>query len=246
MLSKNKAKLIKSLQLKKRREEEGLFAVEGTKSVLELLGSQFQVETVLCAEDFLRESAARLNGRSVEKIVCSQSELESVSAFKTINSVMAVAKIPVQEKPKKFEGLTLALDSVSDPGNLGTILRTADWFGHTQILASKDSADFYNPKVIQASMGSFCRVKAHYVDLNSVLKDSGVPVYAAGAKGKDVHAFPFEKNCILVLGSESHGVSKAILSLARDCVGIPAYGKAESLNVSAAAAILCDNYARRF
>jgi TrmH family RNA methyltransferase len=244
MLSKNKAKFIKSLHNKKAREESGFFTVEGAKSVLEILGSRFEVTDIVCTEPFRNENRERLEEKNIETVVVSPEELESVSSFKTANSVLAVARMIPNRAPEKLEGLTLALDNVRDPGNFGTLLRVADWFGVYTVIASEGTVELYNPKVLQASMGSFCRVQVHYADLERFFENEKSPVYAADTKGENVHDFPFEKNCILLLGNESHGLSAALRPCIKRTVSVPAYGGAESLNVSTAAAILCDNYRR--
>ena len=244
MLSKNKAKFIKSLQLKKRREEHGCFAVEGKKSVLELLRSDFPVRTIVCTETFWEENKVLCAGKPAERILCSPAELERLSSFKTNNSALAVAELRPDAGLEKPRGLVLALDGVSDPGNLGTILRTADWFGVKTVVASKHTADVYNPKALQASMGSFCRVSLHYADLEEVFRGLRLPVYAASMEGESAHTFAFERDCIVLFGSEAHGISAPLLKQVRKTIRIPARGQAESLNVAASAAIICDNYIR--
>lgn len=244
MLSKNKAKFIKSLRLKKFREESGCFAVEGSKSVLELIASDFEVQALACTESFRREHGPALKGKKFETIVCSPAELGAVSAFETNESALAVARMRTTRLPEPLHGPALALDGVRDPGNLGAIVRTADWYGISRILVSEDTTDFYNPKALQASMGSFCRVNAHYGNLESELARARLPVYAAGKGGKSVHDFAFRKDCILLLGNESRGISPALAKLVAAPIGIPGYGRAESLNVAAAAAVICDNYRR--
>jgi TrmH family RNA methyltransferase len=191
MLSKNRAKFIKSLQLKKNRGESGCFVVEGQKSVLELIGSPFLIETVVCTEEFWRQNKKSLQGKKFETVPCGSSELESVSAFKTANGALAVARTMPDISPREIRGLTLALDGIRDPGNLGAIVRVADWFGIRAILASEDTADFYNPRVLQASMGSFCRVPVHYVKLEKIFQGLGLPVYAASKKGAEIEMSRF-------------------------------------------------------
>ncbi len=244
MLSKNKAKFIKSLGQKKFREAQGCFSVEGKKSVLELAGSDYEIQSIVCVKDFWLENGNLIEGKKSEVLFCSSEELESISQFQSAGSVLAVATIKHNDPPKKPEGLTLALDRVSDPGNLGMMIRTADWFGMKHILASENTVDFYNSKVLQASMGSFCRVFVHYVKLENYLLSTKIPIYAADKKGKPVHDFPFPKDCILILGSESHGISGSLSPLIHQAIGIPGIGNAESLNIAASAAIFCDNYRR--
>jgi TrmH family RNA methyltransferase len=246
MLSKNKAKFIKSLQLKKNREGIGCFVVEGQKSVIELIGSSFQIETVICTDEFLRQNKKSLQGKKFDLVLCSPSELEGVSSFKTANGALAVARIQPDSSPFDLRGLTLALDGVREPGNLGSIVRIADWFGIGAILASQDTVDFYNPKVLQASMGSFCRVPVHYAKLEEIFKGLSLSIYAASKEGDSIHDFAFKKDCVLLLGNESRGISNSLEGFIHRTIGIPGYGSADSLNVSMAAAIICDNYRRRF
>ncbi len=243
-LPKAQAAQIRTLGQKKQREERGLFTVEGRKSVLELARSGFALQTLVCTEPFWTENGRFFDGKKCEVFICSQKDLESISQFNSADAALAVSAIPPQSPPRQLSGLTLALDRISDPGNLGTILRTADWFGLNHLLASENTVDFYNPKVLQASMGSFCRVAVSYVNLADYLKSAGQPVMAAHRDGAPVHAFAFPKDCVLVLGSESHGISPALMELCQKSVGIPSFGGAESLNVAATAAIFCDNYRR--
>lgn len=244
MIPKNRSKVIRSLRLKKHREETGCFLAEGAKSVLELVKSDFEVQTVVCTEAFLEENRGQLEGKKVELLTASPSELDSLGSLRSNNGALALARMKPNAPPSPLSGLNLALDTVNDPGNLGAILRIADWFGVSGIAASEDTADFYNPKVLQASMGSFCRVAVRYMGLSGFLKDCPLPVYAAAKGGKPVHTFSFRKDCVILIGSESHGISQELRPLIKETIGIPAYGKAESLNVAMAAAVLCDNYRR--
>lgn len=245
MLSKNKAKFIKALQQKKFRAEHGCFVVEGKKSVLELISSpHFSIRTVVCTETFRKEHESVLKDKKLELLLCSLSELESISSFKTNNSVLAVVNMRGNYPPEKLQGLTLALDKISDPGNLGALIRTADWFGIKNIVASEETTELYNPKVLQASMGSFCRISVYYTKLEKYLQDVRIPIYAASMKGENIHNFRFEENCVLIMGNESHGVSNSLLRFIQKTVNVPSYGKAESLNVAMAAAIMCDHYRR--
>ncbi len=243
-LSKSKAALIRSLGLKKNREEQRLFTVEGKKGVLELAQSNYRILSLACTEDFWTENHKFFDRKKCDVFLCAPRELESISQLQSADAALAVAEMLPSAPAPKLIGLILALDRISDPGNFGTILRTADWFGVKHIVASQNTVDFYNPKVLQASMGSFSRVEVTYADLAGFLKEVSVPVYAAHRKGKPVHGFAFPKDCVVLLGSESQGISPALMALCRDSVGIPAYGGAESLNVAASAAIFCDNYRR--
>ncbi|WP_113922186.1 RNA methyltransferase [Cognataquiflexum aquatile] len=245
MLSKNTLKFIKSLQQKKFRKEEQSFFVEGSKNVTELLLSDYEVSHVLCTQQFGNEHAKLLKGINAAVFEVSQSTLESVGSFQSNDAALAVAKI----KPNTPIGLSseewaIALDDVKDPGNLGTIIRIADWYGIQKLFLSDESAEFYNPKVLHASMGSFTRVKIYYTDLHSVLKKIGLPVYGAFLNGDSIYETKFGSGGIILMGNESNGISKELEPLVSRKITIPRFGHAESLNVSVATAIICDNIKR--
>jgi len=183
----------------------------------------------------------------------SEKELEHISGLKTPNETLAVVRQKKQELPDFStlkNRLTLVLDGISDPGNLGTIIRTADWFGIENIICSENSVDLYNPKVVQATMGSVFRVSVHYVNLvdwlktNSVSKTASVYVYACTLKGKSIYEQAITKKGLVILGSESHGISKDVLTLADYQISIPSFGKAESLNIAVAAGVVCGEFKR--
>jgi RNA methyltransferase, TrmH family len=242
MLSKAKIKFIKSLQLKKYRKQEQCFVVQGAKSVHELLASDFEVQLVLGTNDFLDKAQI---GPGTEVVAVSEKELEGLSEFQTNDAALAVARMKDDKAPIVGDAeFTLVLDDIRDPGNLGTIIRTADWFGITKIIASDETADFYNPKVISATMGSFVRVEVFYTDLSAYLSTIALPVYGAYLNGQDVHTVSFGKGGIIVIGNESRGISNAIEKHITQKITIPQYGRAESLNAAIATAIICDNVAR--
>lgn len=245
MLTKNQAKLIKSLDEKKNRVELGLFLVEGEKSVVEVLDSDFEISFVMATTEFFDKYGDKVRERSESFEIVNQSDLEKVGTFKTNDAAIAVVK---QKDNKTFEiqknELVLALDEVKDPGNLGTIIRIADWYGIKNIVASKETVDFYNPKVITATKGSFTRVNIFYTDLKDFISKSKLPVVGAFLDGENVHKTKFPESAILVMGNESNGVSKEIETLVTQKITIPAYGKAESLNVAIATAIILDNCKR--
>ena len=243
MVSKNSLKYIKSLQLKKYRQQEQSFCVEGTKSVLEVLDSHYTVSTVLGTTEFFAENGHSLKNNE-EKLVLGAKELSKISSFKSNNSALAVVKmIPNEEFVLKEEWI-LGLDGINDPGNLGTILRVADWYGIKKIICSEDTVELYNPKTIASSMGSFIRTKVFYTDLTTFLKDKDYQVYGASMDGDDVHKVEFGRKGLLLLGSESHGIRSELSNLVDRKVTIPAHGSAESLNVAMAAAIIVDNIRR--
>lgn len=243
MMSKSVAKFIKSLQLKKYRKQEQLFLVEGLKSTLEVINSDFNVKTVLCTEQFYQQFSGLLIG--IETLQVSEKQLTEVGTLKSNNAALAV----VEMQSNKMEALDsdrlyLALDDINDPGNLGTILRVADWYGIDTILASNETAEFYNPKVISSSKGSFTRVKMIYGGLEQLIKQIGLPVYGTFMSGDNIHTTKFKKGAIIVFGNEANGISSAIEKLVDYKITIPKIGGAESLNVAMAAAIVCDNAIR--
>ena len=242
MISKATTKFIKSLQLKKYRKQERLFVVEGKKSVLEVLKSDFNIRTLLATEDFLSSYTDSWHNIDVHEV--SEGLLSSLGGFKTNNSALAVVETKENRSFEIQNGYFLALDNVNDPGNMGTILRVADWYGIAGILASKDTAELYNPKVIAASKGSFCRIQCHYTDLADQLSKTELPVYGAFMHGENVHNVPFTASGIIVVGNEANGISEAITATISHKITIPRYGGAESLNVAMATSIICDNIRR--
>lgn len=245
MISNKWCKLVKSLHLKKYRKAEQLFFVEGEKAVLELLQSDWQVQALFATEWFLTQHHA-LCQKAVLVQQCSSNELEKVGTFSTNDAALAVVKIPEQpwQQPVRGEWI-LVLDNVNDPGNLGTIIRIADWYGIKHIVCSEDTADTYNPKVIAAAKGSFLRVKLHYLALAPLLQQADRPVYGAYLGGQSVHQLtPANNGGYIVLGNEANGISKDIGQYVSRKITIPGFGQAESLNVGIACAIICDNLRR--
>jgi RNA methyltransferase, TrmH family len=250
MISRNRLKYIASLHQKKQRDEEGLFLVEGEKLVHELVGSGWKTDAVYAlpeVADVYRKSDSKL---LVEEV--SEQELEKMSSLKTPNKTLAVVYIPEPVKPDfPLENrLILALDEVRDPGNLGTILRLADWFGIGQVLCSNGTVELYNPRTVQATMGSIFRVKVCYGSLEEMLqqgKQKGYRVNAAVLDGENIYRVSTFKREILLLGNESRGIAASLLAIADRKISIPAHPRwsgAESLNVSMATAILCAEFTR--
>jgi TrmH family RNA methyltransferase len=238
MLSKSQIKLIGSLKQKKFRQQQGLFVVEGVKTISELLHSDLELHSLYTTES--------LNFDAKGGILITESELKRMSFFTTPNKALAVFKIP-QSKSIEENGLIVALDAVRDPGNLGTIIRLCDWFGVKDLVCSKETVDCYNPKVIQATMGSIARVNISYVELEYFFKKSNSPVYGAYMQGENVYTSELPSNGILVMGNEAHGISSAIESLVTEKVSIPQFGdiqETESLNVATATAILLSEFRR--
>lgn len=230
MLTKNQIKLIRSLSLKKNRQKHGFFIVEGEKLVNEVLSSDWEVEGIYATKEWLGENAT----------IISYNDLSRISSLKTPNKVVAVVKIK-KGSLDITSNTVLALDGVKDPGNLGTIIRLADWFGVEDIICSDDCVDYLNPKVVQSSMGSFTRVNLHYTSLMDAFKKySDYKLFMTVLNGTPLSEMTNADKKIVVMGSESKGISNKILELTSDKITIPKSksSKAESLNVSVAAAII--------
>ena len=245
MISTKWAKLIKSLHLKKYRKAEQLFFVEGEKAVLEVLASGWNVPALFATDRFMRQHQA---ATSAAKLVqsCSSDELLRVGTFSSNDTALAVVEIP-QWSPFNTAASqwTLVLDNINDPGNLGTIIRIADWYGIQHILCSPDTADCYNPKVVAAAKGSFLRVQLHYQPLQPLLEQATTPVYGAFLNGDSVHQLSnIPNDGFIILGNEANGISQALEQLVTERITIPAFGGAESLNVGIATAVICDNLMR--
>ena len=240
MVSKSQLKLITSLRQKKYRNNHKLFFAEGIKVVNEFLASDFKVHTVFCTDDF----SHILPSDKIQFI--SDTELRKISLLKSPNQVLGLFEI-LSKKEVESSGLTVVLDAVNDPGNLGTIIRLCDWFGVTQIICSEDTVDCYNPKVVQASMGSLTRIPIKYTGLEAYLTSVNKPIYAAIMDGKNVYQSKLKSDAIVVMGNEANGISKEILDLVTDTLTIPQFGalqKTESLNVATATAILLSEFKR--
>jgi TrmH family RNA methyltransferase len=243
MLSKTQIKLIRSLQLKKYREEEGLFIAEGKKIVEELLESSIEIERIYSVEEFTTE---------VPLVKVTEDELNKISSLSTPQGILAVCMIPEESKaqPDLKKELVLALDDIRDPGNLGTIIRIADWFGIKHMYCSEECVDAYNPKVVQASMGSIARVQIHYVTLPEMLKNrvgDQINIYGALLNGKNIYKENISPTGILIIGNESNGISKEVQKHISLPISIPSYNTQgpESLNAAIATAILCAELKRR-
>jgi RNA methyltransferase, TrmH family len=242
MLSKANIKFIKSLQVKKYRKQEQCFVVEGAKSVQELLDSDFEVRTVYGTSKFL--STARIPS-SVKIEEASEAELASAGEFQSNNTVLAIAKIKPNITVTVDNGeFALVLDDIRDPGNLGTVIRTADWYGVTKIIASEETADFYNSKVITSTMGSFTRVKMFYTDLSAYLSQVVAPVFGAYLQGENVHRKSFAGGGYILIGNESRGIAEELEKFVTEKITIPKFGGAESLNAAIATAVILDNIRR--
>lgn len=238
-LSKNQLKLITSLQQKKYRTKNNLFIAEGIKVVKEFLNSNFKVEQLFCIDKL-----AYKNNENITQI--SETELKKISTLKTPNTILGLFKIPSVSELKN-NGLILVLDEINDPGNLGTIIRLCDWFGVNQLICSTNTVDCYNPKVVQASMGSLARVSIVYTNIETYLEATNLPKFASLMDGENVYKTALPKNAILVMGNEANGISSSVLKLLKNTISIPRFGKlqqTESLNVATATAILLSEFKR--
>ncbi|RRB06423.1 TrmH family RNA methyltransferase [Larkinella rosea] len=245
MISKSLSKYIQSLHQKKYRQEHGAFLVEGAIDVLELCASDYQMELLFVTEPFYKENAGLLDKQRVRMEMVSADDLKRVGTLVVNEAALAVAKT----KENRFlvaetDEFVLVLDDIRDPGNLGTILRIADWYGIRKLICSQSTADVYNPKVISASKGSFTRVEWYYCDLTTYLTAVSKPVFGAFLAGENVHSQDFGKSGYLVMGNEANGISFEVEKLVSKRITIPRYGQAESLNVGIATAIICDNLRR--
>lgn len=257
MISKKQLAFVRSLQQKKFRRENNCFVAEGAKIVPELLQSTLEVKEVYALPAWIHAHRQLLG--ELEAVEVNAEELSRLSGLVTANEVLALCEIPAYTlDPAQLAGrLSLVLDDIRDPGNLGTIIRIADWFGISDIVCSPETAEAWNPKVVQASMGSITRVKVHYTVLSAFIGEMkkinpALPVYGAFLDGENVYSSPLEKKGLLVIGNEAHGISAEIAALISKRISIPSFsaaagkaGEAESLNAAIATAILCSEFRRR-
>ena len=237
MLTKSEIKHIRGLQDKKHRDESGLFVAEGAKWIEELL--QWQpgwIEKIIADEEWISQMEGNLPGDQLCAV--KSYEMEKISSLSSPASVIALVKRPIYDLPAfDPDRWNLVLDGIQDPGNLGSIIRIADWFGLTDIWCSKDTADAFGPKVVQATMGSLCRVRVHYCKLSDLLSSTPIPVYLTSMEGHNV--FDTKAHCgILVIGSEGKGVRPEVAEKGSHTLSIPRIGHAESLNAAVAAGII--------
>lgn len=259
MLSKNVISHLGSLKTKKFREEHREFIAEGHKLVTELCTSDFKIKTIYALTDWFNENHSQplFYGHDCREVT--ESEMKKISGFTSPPPVLALVEMPEQPPPETFgfsenSSLLLALDDIRDPGNLGTIIRIADWFGIPRIFCSPNCVELYNPKVIQATMGSITRVKLYHLDLvpllSGFIQNGTGKVYGAFPDGTPVHKIKPERPCLLLIGNESRGISKELIPFITKKISIPSYGtslsgKAESLNASVATGILCAEFRRQ-
>lgn len=239
MVSKKQIKLITSLQQKKYRDKHDLFFVEGTKVIHEFYEAGWEIYAIFSTE--------KLNFVSENRVtLISEMELKKLSVLITPNKALAVFKLPKQ-KPFISVEFSVALDGVRDPGNLGTIIRLCDWFGVESLLCSEDTVDCFNPKVVQASMGSLARVAVRYLDLESYFENNQLPVFGAFMEGVNVYEEKLPHQAILLMGNESNGISSKLGKYLSKKISIPQFGnhhKTESLNVAMATSILLSEFYR--
>lgn len=246
MITRAEILKIKSLADKRGRDEHGLFVAEGEKIIRELLLSELCVERIYALEGVLEDCAG----------VCrvTRAEMERISMLKTANSSLALVRKPEWrfDAGRARDNLVLALDGVSNPGNLGTLIRLADWFGIGDVICSPESADCFNPKVVQATMGAIIRVRVHYCSLPEVLgavRGEGIPVYGTFLGGENIYEAGLSSSGVIVMGNEGRGISESVAALVSHRLFIPPWPSdrcgSESLNVSVAAAIACSEFRRR-
>ncbi|MEI7422406.1 MAG: RNA methyltransferase [Prolixibacteraceae bacterium] len=252
MISKQNIELIRSLAHKKNRDETGLFVAEGEKIVFDLLKTDLALSHLYFTADAGKFPSELPASQSTSLI--SPKEMERISAFKTPSSMLAVFKIPPYQEvaTPSFEGLSLVLDGLQDPGNLGTIIRLADWFGIRNIYCSENCVDCFNPKCIQSTMGAIARVRVHYLDLTKLLKEAeaqNVPVYGTFMEGENLYLTELDSRALIVMGSEGKGISPNLTSYLTKKISIPSFPEGnkalESLNVAVSAAIVCAEFRRR-
>jgi RNA methyltransferase, TrmH family len=246
MIPKPDFLLIRSLKDKKHRTTQRKFLVEGEKSVAELLSSTFDINFILGTEEFLTTYASLIKNRGVRTITGTQEDIEQAGTLESNRAAIAVAgqRVTTLPAPVNPDEIVIALSSIRDPGNLGTILRIADWYGIKRIVASQDTAEFYNPKTISASMGSFTRTQLTHTNIKEWLSKANAPIIGSFLDGDNVHTVDFPTQGVLVMGNEANGIDPTLEELIQTRVSIPKYGQAESLNVAIATAVILDNWKR--
>jgi TrmH family RNA methyltransferase len=240
MLTNNETKLINSLVKKKFRQKYNKFIVEGVKNIQEVLNSEIKVSKIFTTEDIFPTQKTELS-------LISEKELNKISQLVQPNTALAICEIPTPQ-PIKKDGFIIGLDDIRDPGNLGTIIRMADWFGIEQIICSQETVDLYNPKVIQSTMGSFSRVQLHYVDLEEFFESYPHPVMGTFMEGENIYTTRFPENALILMGNEANGISDSLLKYITHQISIPRIGKlqlTESLNVAMATGIILGEKASR-
>jgi len=258
MISTSQSKLIRSLQKKKFRDQHELFLVEGEKMVMELAsgdpGDRFQMQELFANPEWIQSHSNVLKQSGTKVTEASLAEIKKVSNLVTPQPVIAVVSMP-SDKLRLEELLqtpVLAFESIRDPGNLGTIIRTADWFGIGHIVCTPDSTDLYNPKVVQSTMGAITRVQVHYLEFETFLKSKEMQhktVFGTYLEGENIYEIPLEPDPLILFGNESHGLSRALNSHIQRRISIPSFSPgghgSESLNVASSVAVVCSELRRR-
>lgn len=245
MLSKSQISFIKSLHQKKFRSQHQVFIIEGIKSIVEFLNSPYTIQSIYALAD-TGQQLGKLPA-NIKLFEVTNAELEKISTLKTPQGILALVQIPLQQQIA-LENLknefSIVLDNVQDPGNLGTIIRTADWFGIKNIICSAGTVDVYNPKTVQSTMGSLSRTKIYYTDLNTFFASAKMPVFGALLDGESIYHTNWKNEGLILLGNEGHGIGQDLLPCITKPVTIPRIGQTESLNVAISAAIFCSEIGR--
>jgi len=239
-ISKNQVKWLNSLQIKKNRSKDNSFIAEGIKTVDEFLKAQLGLVQLFCVDDILEKY------NEYNPVVISESDLKKVSSLKNPNKVLAVFKMPKSSVSNSL-GLKVVLDEINDPGNLGTIIRLCDWFGVEELLCSKNTVDCFNSKVVQSTMGSLSRVSIQYLDIETYINDTDLPVFIADMDGENIYQTDLPKDGVIVMGNEANGVSDNIRKIVEHKLSIPRFGNlqvTESLNVATATSIILSEFRR--
>lgn len=251
MLSKNNIKTINSLKIKKYRKQENAFICEGEKIFELLVSSDFTIKKVYATTGFISKNLTKHENFDFEEI--EEKELSKISALTTPQQVIAIVEIPKNNTNfNNFDtGLTIVLDKLQDPGNLGTIIRIADWFGIENVVCSDNSVDVYNPKVVQATMGSIFRVNVFYLKLEGLLQKASaenIPIYGTFMNGKNIYSSNLSSSGIIIMGNEANGITPEIEKFITHKISIPDFNKtkaAESLNVAVSTSIVCSEFRRK-
>ncbi|MES2448376.1 MAG: RNA methyltransferase [Bacteroidota bacterium] len=245
MLSKSQISYIKSLHLKKFRKESGIFITEGIKSITEFINSSYQIHSIYYTAAHV--SSLPKNTANIKLFEVNNAELEKISTLQNPQGILALIHIPTQQNivPKSLQNkFSLVLDNIQDPGNLGTIIRTADWFDIKNIICSEDTVEAYNPKTVQSTMGSLARTNIYYTNLKDFLRQTTLPIFGALLNGENIYKTIWPKEGLILLGNEGHGISDELMKEITTPVTIPNFGNAESLNVAVSAAIFCSEIKR--
>ncbi|MBC7426769.1 MAG: RNA methyltransferase [Bacteroidia bacterium] len=243
MISKSDIKYVSALQIKKFRQKYGQFIVEGEKCIAELLISSYNIKKIFATSEWIATNNGLL--RNISCIETIQEELKKISHHPTPPQAIAIVEIKENvEFPSLKNKISIALETIQDPGNLGTIIRIADWYGIENILCSQDCTDWMGPKTLSATMGSFTRVNIHYCDLQETISKASVPSFACVLGGSSVYDIQKKDEGMIMIGNEGKGLSESLINAADFRISIPRPGKAESLNAGIAAAVICDNFFR--